>query len=397
MRFFDRMMLAALMSATSALAAACGGESAGDDGGGAGGGAGHHTPIGDRELAFSRVSLPEVGGLAASLYDLASAGGAAWATAYSVDAAMQDNGPMVLWEKRPGGDFTPAILPPTTIAYFPDVCAASEDEAYVLVEDGAEQRARLFVRGGGEAPAFDEQPAPEAPDGWHFNVMRLACFPGGELWAHGAAQKGDDIYSQVYALFHRTGPGAAWEAVPVPEDLPPTFWSVGVSLFLLGADGSGYVGFSMGEEARIYARASDGAWTLAHGLGDEVFQISGASGDPAGDAVAVAQPKGEEGIALLLRDGVWSTETVPGASELLATAVAPGGDLVLGGTRYVTADDSITGAEAVLLDGALRPLTTPLRGRIHAMTFLSESGYLGLDFTEDPADTGLYELTFVTP
>src|SRR5690606_39502100 len=99
----------------------------------------------------------------------------------------------------------------------------------------------------------------------------------------------------------------------------------------------------------------------------------------------------------LLRDGVWSTETVPGASELLATAVAPGGDLVLGGTRYVTADDSITGAEAVLLDGALRPLTTPLRGRIHAMTFLSESGYLGLDFTEDPADTGLYELTFVTP
>ncbi|CAN94817.1 hypothetical protein sce4654 [Sorangium cellulosum So ce56] len=330
----------------------------------------------------------------AGIYDLAVGGNVVWASAYTFNKTTRDKGPMVVWEKVGSKDFALATLPPTHAVHFPDVCAVSAEEAYVLALDGPDRKARLFARKSGDKPLFEEQPAVEPSEGRYFSVMRLACFPGGNLWVYGSMQKGDDIGNKVHALFHRPSTHEAWHAVPLPHDLPPPSWSSGVSLLLLRADGSGYAGFSLGGEARIYERTQDGIWEKVFAIGDEALQIASAVGDPSGRAVAIAQPKGNEGIILSLEDAVWSTKIVPEASEFRATAQTPEGELLIGGVRYSRSGGVVDAAEAVLVNSDLQRFPVPVRGRVHAMGFLSETGYVAINFTEKVEDAGLYEVRF---
>jgi len=385
------------------------GEDAGTDAGGGAdagdAGADSGTP------GYTRIPLqlpddfPDVDGF--GLFDVAIAADRAWVSAYTsivVQPGWTDNGPVAIFERQGNGAFAVASAPDSRMVFFPYLCAVDDNEVYVTLVDTKTDETgfgRIFAREIGPEPVFAEEPAPEAPQGRNIMSMRSACFSGGNLWLYGSTQIGDDIYSNVPFVFHRAATGEPWETIALPDAVTAPSYGTGVTSAWIQPNGSGFYAFSSGESVSIFFRTPEGAWSNAfEATTQEVAQILDLTGDSGYfEGVAGTQSGLDAGMGGFLRFGRpgFSLEPVPDTSELWAAACDSSGRLYVGGCKY---DESDAGLSSVTVlfrtDYTDQTEILPRRdGRIQRFTFPKKGqgpGLAILDFTLDPAESGLYEV-----
>jgi hypothetical protein len=209
-------------------------------------------------------------------------------------------------------------------AYYPFLCAVSDDEVYAAVTDRTMPEGLIFARVPGSAATFVAEAPPPIPAQSSVERVQLACFPGGNLWAYGTIRSGG---GSSYFVQHRASGGAAWAPVALPPRAAGTT-NYAVSSALLRADGSGYFAFyDSFDRQTVFERRADGSWVESLVL-DPNSSVATFAGDPGGHAVAAINAS--DARYLELRQGVWSVVPARGFRSVRGAAVSPSG-LVLTG------------------------------------------------------------------
>lgn len=351
----------------------------------------------DGGVLFEQVRLEIPGEVQGwGCFDVETAGERAWVSAYTVitpEPGWTDNGPMLLWERTGDGAFEAVALPSTTISYFPRVCAVSEQEAYVVVVDGAASDGRLFARVDQASPAFEEQQLPPPPAGHQFMSLHLSCRPGGELWLYGQAQPGDDLMSSIPVLYHRDDTSASWNAVALSAELLEPSWGLGITSALIRADGSGLFAFYYGETTEVDELSASGSWTqVFNASGHDVGLIHGMIGDSSSWAFAGFQPgiDATAGGFLRMQGGVWNVDSVGANEDIWACAMDGSGNIFLAGSKRGAAT-----WQTVLIDPDKNPWIPPQPGGFDDVAaYPNAAGHLlaCVSGTATPETNGLYEI-----